>query len=65
MFVSLVGYSAMAGLVGGGGIGNLAIQYGYYRYETGVMVVTVIILVVLVQLGQSLGDFLAKKVTRK
>ena len=65
MFVSLVGYSAMAGLVGGGGIGNLAIQYGYYRYETGLMVVTVIILVVLVQLGQSLGDFLAKKVTRK
>ena len=63
--INLIGYSAMAGLVGGGGIGNLAIQYGYYRYETGVMIVTVIILVVLVQLGQSLGDFLAKKVTRK
>ncbi|NLK96281.1 MAG: ABC transporter permease [Clostridiales bacterium] len=64
-FVSIVGYSAMAGLVGGGGIGNLAIQYGYYRYETGVMIVTVLILVVVVQVGQSLGDLLSRLVTRK
>ncbi len=64
-FVSLVGYSAMAGLVGGGGIGNLAIQYGYYRYETGVMIVTVLILIIVVQVGQSLGDSLARLVTKK
>ena len=44
-FVSLISYSAMAGLVGGGGIGNLAIQYGYYRFETGVMVLTVLVLI--------------------
>ncbi len=62
-FISLIGFSAMAGMVGGGGIGNLAIQYGYYRYETGVMLVTIIVLVTLVQLSQYLGDFVAKKLT--
>lgn len=55
-FVSLISYSAMAGLVGGGGIGNLAIQYGYYRFETGVMVLTVLVLIAAVQLGQAFGD---------
>lgn len=59
-FVSLIGYSAMAGLVGGGGVGNLAIQYGYYRFETGVMVITVLVLVAAVQLGQAVGDRLAE-----
>ena len=59
-FVSLIGYSAMAGLVGGGGVGNLAIQYGYYRFETGVMVITVLVLVAAVQLGQAVGDKLAE-----
>jgi len=63
--VSLVGYSAMAGVVGGGGIGFLAINYGYYRYETGVMVLTVAILIVIVQILQSLGDFLARRVDQK
>jgi D-methionine transport system permease protein len=62
--VSLVGYSAMAGIVGGGGVGDLAIRFGYYRYETNVMVVTVILLIVLVQLVQSIGDRVAKKVDR-
>lgn len=62
--VSLIGFSAMAGIVGGGGIGDLAIRYGYYRYETGVMIVTVIILVVLVQVIQLIGDGLAKKFSR-
>lgn len=57
--VSLVGYSAMAGIVGGGGIGDLAIRYGYYRYETGVMVSTVVILIVLVQVIQFVGDRLS------
>ncbi|KZL91606.1 methionine ABC transporter permease [Clostridium magnum] len=57
--VSLVGYSAMAGIVGGGGIGDLAIRYGYYRYETGVMISTVVILIVLVQVIQFVGDRLS------
>lgn len=57
--VSLVGCSAMAGIVGGGGIGDLAIRYGYYRYETGVMIATVIILIVLVQGIQFIGDRLS------
>ncbi|SCK03233.1 Methionine import system permease protein MetP [uncultured Clostridium sp.] len=63
--VSLVGYSAMAGIVGGGGIGDLAIRYGYYRYETGVMIITVIILVVIVQAFQLLGDNLSKKFSKR
>lgn len=63
--VSLIGFSAMAGIVGGGGIGDLAIRYGYYRYETGVMIVTVIILIVLVQFIQIIGDALAQKFTRR
>ena len=62
--ISLIGYSAMAGVVGGGGIGFLAINYGYYRYETGVMVVTVIVLIALVQLLQWSGDHLADRLER-
>jgi D-methionine transport system permease protein len=63
--VSLIGFSAMAGIVGGGGIGDLAIRYGYYRYETGVMIVTVLILVILVQSIQFIGDSLAAKFSRR
>jgi len=63
--VSLIGYSAMAGIVGGGGIGDLAIRYGYYRYETGVMIVTVLILLILVQAIQLIGDALATKLSRR
>lgn len=59
--VSLIGYSAMAGIVGGGGVGDLAIRFGYYRYQTDVMLITVAVLVVLVQLVQATGDFLAQK----
>lgn len=62
--ISLVGYSAMAGVVGGGGIGFLAINYGYYRYETAVMLVTVAVLILLVQVLQSGGDLLALRVNR-
>ncbi|SMC27429.1 D-methionine transport system permease protein [Clostridium acidisoli DSM 12555] len=57
--VSLIGFSAMAGIVGGGGIGDLAIRYGYYRYETGVMIATVILLVLVVQVIQFVGDKLS------
>lgn len=62
--VSLIGYSAMAGIVGGGGVGDLAIRFGYYRYQTDVMLITVAVLVILVQLVQTLGDFLAQKFDR-
>ncbi|WP_028973943.1 methionine ABC transporter permease [Spirochaeta cellobiosiphila] len=63
--ISLIGYSAMAGIVGGGGIGDLAIRFGYYRYQTGVMLLTVFILVVLVQLIQWFGDLLVRKLSHK
>ena len=63
--VSLIGYSAMAGIVGGGGVGDLAIRFGYYRYETNVMVITVCTLVVLVQVVQMVGDWLAKRADKR
>lgn len=59
--ITLVGYSAMAGAVGGGGLGDLAIRYGYQRFEIGVMIATVVVLVIIVQLMQWLGDFLARE----
>lgn len=52
---TILGYSAMAGTVGGGGLGDIAIRYGYYRYEVGIMVVTVVLLIVLVQIFQTIG----------
>lgn len=63
--ISLIGFSAMAGIVGGGGVGDLAIRFGYYRYQTDVMVVTVIALVILVHIVQSAGDFLANRSDKK
>jgi D-methionine transport system permease protein len=63
--ISLIGFSAMAGIVGGGGVGDLAIRFGYYRYQTDVMVVTVVALVVLVQIVQMLGDWLARRSDKK
>ncbi len=63
--VSLIGYSAMAGIVGGGGVGDLAIRFGYYRYQTDVMFVTVALLIVLVQALQMAGDRVAEKATKK
>ncbi len=62
--VSLIGYSAMAGIVGGGGVGDLAIRFGYYRYETRVMVVTVAVLIALVQVVQVAGDRAARRADR-
>ncbi|HHY40847.1 MAG TPA: ABC transporter permease [Syntrophaceticus sp.] len=63
--INLVGYSAMAGIVGGGGLGTLAYYYGYQRYENAIMWVTVIILIILVQLVQMLGDSLAAKISNR
>ncbi len=62
---TILGYSAMAGTVGGGGLGDIAIRFGYYRYETLIMVVTIVIIVILFQLIQGLGTFIAKKVNHK
>ncbi|OCA90152.1 ABC transporter permease [Pradoshia sp. D12] len=63
--ISLIGFSAMAGTVGGGGIGDLAIRYGYYRYDNTIMIATVIILIVLVQVIQLAGDFIAKVIDKR
>ncbi|MDY3331333.1 MAG: methionine ABC transporter permease [Pelistega sp.] len=63
--IALVSYSAMSGVIGGGGLGDIAIRFGYQRYQTDMMVVTVLILIVLVQVIQMLGDFLVKKLMRK
>jgi D-methionine transport system permease protein len=63
--VNLIGYSAMAGLVGGGGLGQVAIQYGYYRFNTFIMIVTVILLIILVQCVQWLGSKLANSINKK
>lgn len=62
---TILGYSAMAGVVGGGGLGDIAIRYGYYRYQTDVMVVTIVILVLLVQLLQGLGMMLSKRMDKR
>ena len=62
---TILGYSAMAGTVGGGGLGDIAIRYGYHRYETDVMVVTIIILVILVQILQGLGMMISKKLDHR
>jgi D-methionine transport system permease protein len=64
-FVSLVGYSAMAGAIGGGGLGDLGIRYGYQRYITEVMVAVVVILIVFVQAVQSFGDWLVRRISHR
>ena len=62
---TILGYSAMAGVVGGGGLGDIAIRYGYYRYETDIMLVTVVLLVALVQILQYIGMKLSKKLDKR
>ena len=65
LIVNLISYSAMAGAIGGGGLGDIAIRYGYQRFQGDVMLATIIILIVLVQVIQSLGDYLSRKVNKK
>ena len=62
---TILGYSAMAGIVGGGGLGDIAIRYGYYRYDSSIMWVTVVLLIVLVQLMQYVGMKLSKKMDKR
>jgi D-methionine transport system permease protein len=64
-FVSLTGYSAMAGAVGGGGLGDLGIRYGYQRFLPDVMLAVVVILIVFVQLIQSLGDWAVRRLSHR
>ena len=61
VFITILGYSAMAGCVGAGGLGDIAIRYGYQRYQDDVMIATVIILIVIVQIVQSACNFAARK----
>ena len=61
----LLGYSAMSGTVGGGGLGDIAVRYGYYRWQTDIMIVTVILLIVIFQIIQNLGTFMAKKIDHR
>ncbi|WP_068466874.1 methionine ABC transporter permease [Candidatus Protochlamydia phocaeensis] len=63
--INLIGYSAMAGTMGGGGLGKIAIQYGYQRFNTFLMVVTVILLILIVQAIQGAGHFIVKKINIK
>ncbi len=62
---TILGYSAMAGIVGGGGLGDIAMRYGYYRYEADIMIVAVVLLVVLVQIFQTLGMRMSVKLDRR
>ena len=63
--VSLIGFSAMAGVIGGGGLGDLAIRFGYQRFRPDVMAATVVILIIMVQAVQIFGDSLSRKVNKK
>ena len=60
--INLLGYSAMAGVVGGGGLGDLAIKYGYNRFQTDVMIYSVAILIVVVQVIQCIGNYIYEKI---
>jgi len=63
--INLIGHSAMAGAIGGGGLGDLAIRYGYQRFRADVMIATVLILIAQVQIIQSIGNYLARKLNKK
>lgn len=65
VIVTLIGTSAMAGTIGGGGLGDLAIRYGYQRFQADVMIVTIIVLIVIVQLVQFAGNYLSRKTNKK
>ena len=62
---TILGYSAMAGTVGGGGLGDIAVRYGYYRWQTDIMIVTVILIIILFQIIQNVGMITANKLNHK
>lgn len=63
--IAMLNYSAMAGAVGGGGLGDLAIRYGYQRFEVAVMIITIIVLIALVQIVQFCGDYAARRIRKR
>lgn len=63
--ITILGYSAMAGAVGGGGLGKLAIMYGYNRYQTDIMIITVVLLIIIVQIFQSIGNWATRKCDKR
>ncbi|MEW9121735.1 MAG: methionine ABC transporter permease [Thermotaleaceae bacterium] len=63
--INIISFSAMAGSVGAGGLGDLAIRYGYHRFQTDVMIATIIVLIILVQIIQTLGNKIAKAINKK
>ncbi|MDD2954935.1 MAG: ABC transporter permease [Oscillospiraceae bacterium] len=63
--ITLIGYSAMAGAIGAGGLGDIAIRFGYYRYQDDVMICTIVVLVILVQVIQSIFNLVAKKIDKR
>ena len=65
LIVNLLGYSAMAGAIGGGGLGDIAIRYGYQRFQGDIMLATIIILIIMVQVIQMIGDGLSKAMNKK
>lgn len=62
--ISLIGYSAMAGAIGGGGLGDLAIRYGYQRFQTDIMIISVVVIIIIVQIIQATGDLLVKNIKK-
>lgn len=62
--ISLIGFSAMAGSIGAGGLGDLAIRFGYQRFKTDIMLYSVVVIIILVQILQSFGNYMAKKFSR-
>ena len=65
VFSSIIGYVAMAGMVGAGGLGDVAIRYGYLRYVKEVMLAAIIVVIIIVQIFQLAGNYLAKKVDKR
>ncbi|MDE6182601.1 MAG: ABC transporter permease [Eubacteriales bacterium] len=63
--ISIIGYSSMAGVIGGGGLGDIAITYGYQRYRVDVLIISVVIMIILVQIVQGIGNILSKKLNKK
>lgn len=64
LVINLIGYSAMAGAIGGGGLGDVALKYGYYRFKTDVMTYTVVVLIIIVQAFQSIGTLIYKRLNK-
>lgn len=63
--ISIIGYSAMAGTIGGGGLGNIAVTYGYQRFRTDILIISIIIMIIFVQIIQTIGNYLSERLNKK